>query len=316
MSADGGHISPEVALVLNPVSRRAADAVVAVERACADAGLGRPLVLSTTPEDPGPGQAREAVARGARRIVVAGGDGTVRLVAGELAGLRVDLGVVPVGTANLFARSALLPTRDLDLAARTAVGRPGRATDLGRAVLTAAGGGRSVHPFLVVAGLGHDAATLAAVTPELKERLRWLAYLVPGLRRLGRSGHALGLTLDGQPVDAGPLWSILAVNTARLPAGARVVPGARLDDGVLHAVLVAPTGARDWARIAATGLGRVRPRAGARYPGDHAALRYREARTVHVRSPEPVLAQVDGDVIPDIVGAELTILPAALRVAR
>jgi diacylglycerol kinase family enzyme len=237
-------------------------------------------------------------------------------VAGELAGLPVDLGVVPVGTANLFARSALLPTRDLDLAARTAVGSVARSTDLGQAVLVDAADSRTLHPFLVVAGLGHDAATLAAVTPELKQRLRWLAYLVPGLQRLGRPGHALELVLDGRPVDAGPLWSLLAVNTARLPAGARVVPGARLDDGVLHAVLVAPSGVRDWARIAVTGLGRVRAAGGVRYPRDHPALRYREARTVHVRSPEPVLAQVDGDVVPDIVGAELTILPAALRVAR
>nr|WP_280523485.1 diacylglycerol kinase family protein [Ornithinimicrobium cerasi] len=361
-------------MVVNPVSRRAREAVAAVERACSEVGGPGPLVLSTTVRDPGPGQVREALARGARRIVVAGGDGTVRLVAGALATAAagandlpaatapaeeaapadetaarhatapaeeaapadetaarhatapddaagpppapVVLGVVPVGTANLFARSALLGTRDLRQAARTAVSASGRPTDLGRATLADAAGGSSSHPFLVVAGLGHDAATLAAVTPALKERLRWLAYFLPGVRRLRHAGHALDLTIDGAPVDAGPLWTLLAVNAARLPAGARVVPGARLDDGVLHTVLVAPSGPLDWAHIAATGLGRVGDGRGGRYPPDRPALRYRDARTVVVTSRDPVLAQVDGDVIPDIVGAELTLLPAALRVAR
>ncbi len=338
------------------MSRRAREAVAAVERACSDVGDPGPLVLSTTVRDPGPGQVREALARGARRIVVAGGDGTVRLVAGALAtaaaganGLpaatapaeeaapadataarhatapddatgpppaHVVLGVVPVGTANLFARSALLGTRDLRQAARKAVSAPGRPTDLGRATLADAAGGWSSHPFLVVAGLGHDAATLAAVTPALKERLRWLAYFLPGVRRLRHAGHALDLIIDGATVDAGPLWTLLAVNAARLPAGARVVPGARLDDGVLHTVLVAPSGPLDWARIAATGLGRVGDGRGGRYPVDRPALRYRDARRVVVTSRDPVLAQVDGDVIPAIVGAELTLLPAALRVAR
>ncbi|WP_431473811.1 diacylglycerol/lipid kinase family protein [Ornithinimicrobium sp. W1665] len=176
-------------------------------------------------------------------------------------------------------------------------------------MLTAADGRARTEPFLVVAGVGHDAATLAAVRPAHKQRLRWLAYFAPGLGRLGRPGHALGLTLDDAPVAAEELWSLLAVNAARLPAGARVVPGAHLDDGRLHVVLVSPRHLGDWVRIAATGLGRV----GA---DDHPALRYRSGCTLRVVSPEPVLAQVDGDVVPDIVGAELTVRPAALRVAR
>ncbi|GAA1179165.1 diacylglycerol kinase family protein [Ornithinimicrobium humiphilum] len=314
--------TPRVALVVNPVSRASATAVEAVTHASRDAGLGNPWILPTTVEQPGGAQARQAREAGVERVVVAGGDGTVRLVAGVLGERSPDdgddarvgparptLGVVPTGTANLFARSALLPVADVRRAARLAVTGAGRPTDLGHARFEGPGGEAADHPFLVLAGLGHDAATLAAVRPSAKAGLRWLAYLLPGLGRLGSPGHALRLALDGEPVDAGPLWSLLAVNAARLPAGMRVVPGASLDDGELHTVLVSPRNLADWARIAATGTGRVAPH-------DHPALRYRSGRTLVVESPEPVLAQVDGDVVPDIVRARVTVLAGALNVAR
>ena len=317
-----------VALVINPSSRQAARAVEAVTRACQVAGLEEPVVAETTVDDPGPEQTRAALAGGADRIIVAGGDGTVRLVAGQIAtstggenspARRPVLGVIPVGTANLFARSAGLPLRDLDAAAYRAVHGSARPTDLGWASLSGddedleKGPGRA-EPFLVVAGLGHDAATLAAVRSQAKSRVRWLAYFLPAISRLGKVGHALTLCVDGQPVsEVGPLWSLLAVNAARLPAGARVVPGARLDDGVLHAVLVAPQGLGDWLRIAATGLGPMR---GTDLPDDHPALRYRAARQIMVRAPEPVLAQVDGDVIPAVRQALLRVEPMAVPVAR
>lgn len=306
---DGGG----VALVVNPVGRGTRAAVDAVRAACRDAGQGEPLVLDTSLDDPGPGQAARALEAGAERVVVAGGDGTVRLVSRALAdaGRPVTLGVVPAGTANLFARSAGLPRHDLRAAARRAVTAPGRPTDLGHAQVRDADGRVGEHPFLVVAGLGHDAATLAAVAGQAKRHLRWLAYLLPGLRRLGHAGHGLRLTLDGEPLETGPLWSLLAVNSARLPGPARVVPGARLDDGTLHAVLVSPRGVRGWARVAATGL---RPAAGP--PGDHPALRYRDARSLEVTSATPVPAQVDGDLLGDIVGARVTVRPGALLVAR
>lgn len=302
-----------LAVVVNPVSRRATAAVDAVRDACLAAGVDAPLVLPTTVEQPGGAQAVEAVGRGASRVVVVGGDGTVRHVAGALADAQdhapTELGVVPGGTANLFARSALLPLRDLRAAARMAVAGAARPTDVGRAVLRTVAGQVLVEPFLVVAGVGHDAATLAAVRPDAKHRLRWLAYVAPGLGRLGHPGHSLTLDLDGTGVDAGELWSLLAVNAARLPAGARVAPEASLDDGRLHVVLVSPRHLGDWARIAVTGLRRVTA-------ADHAALRHRSGRVLVVGSPEPVLAQVDGDVLPDIVGAELAVRPGALRVAR
>src|SRR5207342_3500432 len=70
-----------------------------------------PSFLETTLDERGLGLARGAVAAGAQLVVAAGGDGTVRACAQALAGTRIPLAVVPLGTANLAARALGIPTR-------------------------------------------------------------------------------------------------------------------------------------------------------------------------------------------------------------
>lgn len=299
----------QVGLVLNPSTPRSEAAHAAVEQVCAQQGLAPPVVLPTSVAETGAAQARAALAAGAERVVVAGGDGTVRAVAGVLGeghGGAV-LGVVPSGTANLFARGLELPLQDLQRAAFAAVTGTPRAVDLGRAELTDESGRTTVHPFLVVVGLGHDADTVAALDVRLKRRVRWLAYVEPGLRRLALPGRPVTLSVDEEVEQVEDLWSVLAVNSARLPLGATLVPGARPDDGLLHVVLVAPRGPAGWLRVVRTGLG------GRHTP--HPALRYREGRTLTVRPTRLALVQVDGDVVPDIVKARITLAPGAVPVA-
>lgn len=300
---------PSVALVLNPVARGAAAARRAVEAACTQAGLGMPSVLPTTIAEPGGAQAREALARGCRRVVVAGGDGTVRQVVGEVAavaGQEVVVGVVPCGTANLAARTLGLPTGRADAAARLAVRAEGHPIDVGSLTLEPLDGPTSTLPFLVVVGAGHDAQILAALSPTAKARWGWPAYVTPGLRRLGHAGSDLQITLDDGDPEELRAWSVLAVNAARLPLGAQVAPGARLDDGRLHVVLVQPRRVSDWGAIAAGGFGARRP---------HPALVRRVGRHLRVELPGPGPVQVDGDVVPDILRLWIELRPAAVRVA-
>jgi diacylglycerol kinase (ATP) len=87
-----------VALVLNPSKLQADVTRVLVEEACADAGWEPPLILETTIEDPGTGQASQAIHAGADVVIAAGGDGTVRAVAQALAHQPAALGLLPLGT--------------------------------------------------------------------------------------------------------------------------------------------------------------------------------------------------------------------------
>jgi diacylglycerol kinase family enzyme len=73
---------------------------------------------------------REEAQRGTRRLVVSGGDGTIAAAAGVLAGTEVELGILPGGTLNHFARSLGIPT-ELDAALDVAVSGPCRGVDVG-----------------------------------------------------------------------------------------------------------------------------------------------------------------------------------------
>ncbi|WP_313277687.1 diacylglycerol/lipid kinase family protein, partial [Timonella senegalensis] len=105
---------PLLAFVANPSKPNVAALKSPVLARCSAEGLPEPLWLETTVEDPGRGQAAEAVARGASLVVAMGGDGTVRSVASHMVTTDVPMGIIPVGTGNLLARNLDIPIASLD----------------------------------------------------------------------------------------------------------------------------------------------------------------------------------------------------------
>src|SRR4029077_10344338 len=154
-------------------------------REAAAAGGCEPSFLETTLDERGLGRAGPAVAAGARLVVAAGGDGTVRACAQALAGTQVPLGIVPLGTANLAARALGIPPR-LGGSLAAAFGGHERRIDLAVAGAAAgdagaaAGGGAAGRTSAAMAGIGLDAEVVAATPRLLKRRAGWLAYAVAG----------------------------------------------------------------------------------------------------------------------------------------
>ena len=110
---------PLACVVVNPSKPRATAAVRSLlEGELREAGYAGPVWLETSVSEPGTMQARLALAAGARLVVAAGGDGTVRSVAAGLAGTGAQMGIVPLGTANLAARNLGVPVGDARAAAR------------------------------------------------------------------------------------------------------------------------------------------------------------------------------------------------------
>ena len=330
-------------------------------RALRSAGYRGPVWLDTTVAEPGATQARLAVASGARLVIAVGGDGTVRAVAAGLAGTDVELGVVPLGTANLAARNLGLPVGDLDALIAIAAFFSARPTDLAWVRTTpcpspetgppAPPGGwarptlGSEHACLVVAGVGFDAALVAVTSPALKARIKWGAYALAALENLRTPRMELSLGLVGAPDDDGPpgpsrpgspsgppqLGSprpvpssgsphsdlppgpshpglppsqerlvarcLLIANGGRLPAGIVLIPGARMDDGLLDvAAIDTVAGLAGWTSLAR----QVLPPFAATYSNPSRALgrvRLRRGTAVSVHLAEPALVQVDGELL-------------------
>lgn len=297
--------------VLNPTTKRYRLARHSLERTCADAGLPAPHVLTTTPEQTGWQQAREAVARGARHVLVGGGDGTVREVARAVAGSGVHLGILPLGTANLFAFNLGLRTRDPRLMVDRALFGTPATVDVGWAswrLVTdgVVGPPTTEHPFLVMAGIGHDAATVLATDPDTKSRLGWLSYLAMGTRHLFSKPLAMRLSIDNAPGRRLDTWTVLVANSGTLPGGIEVFPDARLDDGYLDCLEIPLRTPAQWASIAWAGITHHR--------WDAAALRYSRARTLWAVPDDPTPLHLDGDVVGEVADVRIRVQAGGLVV--
>jgi diacylglycerol kinase family enzyme len=168
------------------------------------------------------------------RIVAAGGDGCVGPAALCAARLGIALAVVPVGTANDFARAKGLP---LDLAEACALARA-EGTRAEPAELGLAGR----RPFVNAAAAGLSVAAAHAAKPH-KSRLGALAYTV-GAVRAGLSARPLRCTVvcDGERRAATRAWQIVVGVTGAFGGGSEI-GGTRVGDGLLDLAVV-PAGSR------------------------------------------------------------------------
>ncbi|WP_337875981.1 diacylglycerol kinase family protein [Elioraea sp.] len=168
-----------------------------VAGALAEAGI-RFTVADTTAPGHAEALAREAVAAGERVVIAAGGDGTIAEVVNGIAGSETRLGVIPIGTANVFAHELGLPFGAAAIAASLKRGAV-RHVIPGAARLAS---GRT-RLFVQMLGVGLDAAVVASLNGALKRRIGRSAYVVETLRQIAAWPFPrLTLTLDGAPREA------------------------------------------------------------------------------------------------------------------
>lgn len=269
-------------------------------------GWAPPLVLETTAEDPGAGQAHEALEAGVDLVCVLGGDGTVRNVARELAGTRMPLGLLPGGTGNLLARNLLIPLDSLEAALEVAVDERNRHVDIGWMTIDPDTEHASRHDFLVMAGMGFDAEIMESTSAELKDTVGWPAYISSGLRRMLGSRFKLTLSVEGGPPRVYRTRTIVAGNCGRIMGGINLMPDAQIDDGVLDLVVMSPKGLASWARVAAHVITRT--------DTSSPVLDRFRASTADVVAEEAQPVQVDGDVLGTATALRFEIDPTALIV--
>lgn len=273
-------------------------------------------VLETSYRGHAADAAAQAVADGFDLVVAHGGDGTVNEVVNGLMradndaieGRRSMLGVVPGGSANVFAGALGLPRDPVEATHRLLqaieAGR-NRSVGLGRV---------DDRWFTFNAGVGWDAEVVAAVDRRRRKQASPALYARTALGHYAREAlraPELTVTLPGEePVDGVRLafvcntdpWTYLGTRPLRL------IPTCSFDRGLgLFALrsLAAPTVLRHIGQV-------VR---GAKEPhGKHLMLRD-DLSHVRVTSDVPVRVQVDGDLLGERRSVNFVSVPDALRVA-
>ena len=278
--------APLVAVVYNPIKiPSVADFTQLVRSAAELHDYAEPMFFATTREDSGRRQAREALAAGATLVLVAGGDGTVRKVCTELAGSDVPAGIIASGTGNLLARNLMLPLEQPEAIEVAFAG-----SDFRMDLVRVTGDNMEPDTFVVMAGLGLDAAIVDDTGDRLKKQVGWMAYVVAGLRHMSFPAVEVELTVDDKPPVVRKARAIMIGNVGTLTGGFTLLPDATPDDGRFELALVSPGRITDWPRVAYRVMAR-------RHRVDQ-HLEFMSGRKVRVRILDrSVPRQLDGDTI-------------------
>lgn len=264
----------KIALVTNPASGSATD-------------LDAPdHVLRVAIGDPIPPEAE--------RVIVAGGDGSIGPYAAEAGERGIPIGVVPVGTANDFARFHGLPADPAEALELAMAGRATRRLELAR---------MDGRPFVNVAS-GGLAPVAAEKAEPLKKALGPFAYAV-GAVAAGVTGDPFQclVRVDGETVFDGEAWQLIVASSGAFGGGAEVEE-ADPRDGRIDVVAV-PAGSR----LTLPG------RAIAMRRGDLAGqddVTHATGHAIHVEVQPETRFNVDGEVVACERGTvEFTVKPAA-----
>ena len=231
--------------------------------------------------------ATQAIEEGFENIVAAGGDGTLNEVVNGIADapngfVRARLGVLPLGTVNVFAREVRIPLK-LERAWETI--RAGRETLIDLGVVDYHENGAPVRRhFAQLAGAGLDARAIELVDWRLKKKVGPLAYVFAGLQALMEAQKKISVT-NGKSSGAGEL--VLIGNGSLYGGEFRIFPPADMRDGLLEACV--------FSRVNLMTLFRIAPRLLFRGTLPHAATEKFQSTSLTLTSTEKVPFEVDGE---------------------
>ncbi len=214
----------DTVIILNPVSGggNKSERLEAVKKAALDLKfLGE--ILTTTKEISAKTLAKKEIKKGRKKIIVGGGDGTIFEVIDELVGKSIVLGIMPLGTGNLFARNLRIPL-SIPESLKIALNNKESMIDVGRANGTY---------FTVIAGLGVDAHIMEKSEGDMKKRFGYFAYVINALKSVFYKNKTYKITIDDKKPQTYKAKSVLIANMDEIQGGLKIVPYANPKSGTL-----------------------------------------------------------------------------------
>lgn len=217
-------------VIVNPASGPEPVPVDEIKNKLEESGAAYKVEL-TRPDVKSAELARSAVEEGADLVIAAGGDGTVLEVAEGLVESGVPLGVMPEGTANVFATELGIPAdsrQALDMLLKDEYGI--------RKIDTGVVGGQH---FLLRVGIGLEAAMTVMTDPDLKKRYGFWAYLWTVLKQSREMKHThYNLVLDGKRKRVKGITCVIC-NSGNLGLpGVQLAPEIDPSDGYLNVIVI------------------------------------------------------------------------------
>ena len=242
--------------------------------------------------------AARAVKEGYRIIVAAGGDGTINEVVNGMGTSGAALGVLPLGTVNVFAQELRIPRR-IEAAWQVI-----KAGELRTIDLACAEAGTTKRYFVQLAGVGFDAQAVRVASWELKKKIGPLSYVWAGIKTLGTMLPQVEVSLNGSGPRA--TGAAVLVGNGRYYGGPfALFPKARMDDGLLDVCVFESCGYLDVLRY---GQGILR---GAHI--DLGDVEYFQAERLVCNASPTTPFQLDGEDAGD-APVMFSIVPRALQV--
>jgi len=285
------------------------------------AGVEANLVLTQSSAD-ATEQARKAIVEGCDTVFACGGDGTVHDVLQAVAGTRVALGVIPMGTANALAHDLGLPLEPAE-AARTALLAEQRRIALGRVQACDFEGHPLTRYFTVAVGIGVDAHLFYKLNTGVKQRFGMVAYYAQAwylwfTHRMDRFAVEIGHGGNGSRARrCEGATELLAVRIRNFGGVLReLAPGASLDRNDMRVVLCRTASRFSYLLYVTRGL------LGADWDVPGVELVHSErvqcdylpgADHVASENPTRVYVEVDGELVGKLP-ADITMVPDALTI--
>ena len=259
-------------VILNPAARGARAMQERISALAVDA-----VVQTTSALGEAHLLAEKAILNGFSTVVAAGGDGTINEVVNGIADSNITLGILPIGTMNVFATELSLPIGNLEKCWEVIQSNQVREIDLPMA---------NDRYFVQLAGIGLDAQAVMETSSDLKRTIGPFSYLISLAQIIGRKPPSLLVEYEGGKLEG----SFVIIGNGRYYGGPfQIFKNAQIDDGLLDVIVCKNMSLIDLIRYLHGGLF-----------GTHIQLpdvEYVQTARVTVSSEQEVPVEVDGEVI-------------------